>query len=610
MEVYLEILKHSGPGRLGKFHLGEKEITTPNFLHPASYPGKSDIYLADSKSRTKKKPVIYDWGFFAPKRIRPSKFGILPDFSSGFDVPRGLAEEAAKETLKIAQEYPGLGAVIPATKFVGLVEKGARELKNRPLLVIGNGQRLAEHPRLMVEVVSRVREIASPNTALYYPFAPLSLFPVLAYMGVDFFDSAEAVLWAEKGEFLTSWGFKGKDKIGRMACYCMACRGRPAREVVENSKTLLEHNLNLIRWTVSEIRETVRGNRMRELVEEKACLHVKAMAALRILNQEKAVFLEKYTPISSRAGLRLIIQESYTRPEVKRWQRRLKERYAVPTGKGLSVVLPCSARKPYSKSKSHKIFRRYVRKGAKDKLGLVHEVILTSPLGVVPRELEGVYPAAHYDIPVTGHWSYEEKAAAVEQLRSYLEKADATAIAHVDGAYREICEEAGIELGKERILSKESLEHLSRRISELLSEKNRVEYDAVEAVRKVCDYQFGLGSSEYLLPRGAEVKKFQVFYGGAQVAAINPVDGLLALTLRGGELLEEHGKYLVEISFKPETNSVFCTGVEKAGEEIRPGDEVILVYNGEVVGVGKAVLSGGEMRRAVKGLAVKLRHRR
>ena len=41
---------------------------------------------------------------------------------------------------------------------------------------------------------------------------------------------------------------------------------------------------------------------------------------------------------------------------------------------------------------------------------VIHEVIITSPLGIVPRELEIVYPAASYDIPVTGIWEgYEKK---------------------------------------------------------------------------------------------------------------------------------------------------------------------------------------------------------
>lgn len=308
--------------------------------------------------------------------------------------------------------------------------------------------------------------------------------------------------------------------------------------------------------------------------------------------------------------MNLITNESLRRPEVLRWHRRIKERYTPPEGIGLTVVLPCSARKPYSKSKSHMLFQKYIRRGAKEKLGLVHEVILTSPLGLVPRELESVYPAAHYDVPVTGHWSSEEKSIAVGLLADYMKKAGTKMLGHVDGAYREICEELDIPLTRERILSRESLQYLEQKVSEALEEFPPAKTNKLELLRKICDFQFGKGSGEYLVPDGATVRGRQIFLGNGQVAAVNPNNGFFALSLLGGKLLKEYGRHIVEISFKPATNSIFCAGVDKADGEIRPGDEVIVIYEGEVVGVGKAVLNGEEMLRSKKGLAVSLRHLR
>jgi archaeosine synthase len=40
-----------------------------------------------------------------------------------------------------------------------------------------------------------------------------------------------------------------------------------------------------------------------------------------------------------------------------------------------------------------------------------------------------------------------------------------------------------------------------------------------------------------------------------------------------------------------------------------PRDEVVILRNDEVVGVGKAVLSGDEMKKAIKGVGVRVRHR-
>ncbi|MFQ6136143.1 MAG: DUF5591 domain-containing protein [Candidatus Hydrothermarchaeales archaeon] len=307
----------------------------------------------------------------------------------------------------------------------------------------------------------------------------------------------------------------------------------------------------------------------------------------------------------------LITNESLKRPEIVRWHRRIVERYTPPDGISLTVILPCSAKKPYSRSKSHRKFAKYIKKGAKEKMPLVHEIVLTSPLGLVPRELEGVYPAAHYDVPVTGYWTQEEKEIALKLLRDYMRKADTSMIAHVDGAYREICETLDIPLTEENILSEDSLKDLKEKVSVVLEDCEPTRINRrIESLKKLCDFQLGKGSSEYLIPKETEIKGLQIFFGDEQIASINPRSGYISLTLRGGELLQGYGEYIVQISFRPKTNSIFSIGVSHADPQIRPGDEVVVVYNEEVVGVGRAILNGDEMKRAKKGLAIELRHRR
>lgn len=307
--------------------------------------------------------------------------------------------------------------------------------------------------------------------------------------------------------------------------------------------------------------------------------------------------------------MKFITAQSLGRPEVVRWHRRITERYTPPSGIKLTVILPCSARKPYSRSRSHRLFGEYIRQGAGKRIGLVHEVMLTSPLGLVPRELEGVYPAAHYDMPVTGQWSDEEREIAVRLLADYVKKAGTDMIAHMDGAYRDIVAELGIHMTGENIRSDESLEELSSEISNALEKSGPVEKDKIEPFRKVCDFQFGSGASEHLLPEGTGENRGRLFVDSRQVAAVNRGTGYLALSLKGGEMLRGFGAHIVEISFKPESSNIFSVGVENADENIRPGDEVIVVYKDKVAGVGRAALNGAEMARAKKGLAVAMRHR-
>ncbi len=279
------------------------------------------------------------------------------------------------------------------------------------------------------------------------------------------------------------------------------------------------------------------------------------------------------------------------------------ERYTPPSEIKLSILLPCSRRKPYSTSKSHLRMRDAIRRGAGRKLALVHEVIITSPLGLVPRELEGVYPAAHYDVPVTGHWSAEEVAIARRLLEDYLGKANTEVIAHLEGGYAEACEGLGFTFT-------EGLEDLEEKVRRALEDMEPVRRNTrIEAVKKTCDFQFGRGAAETLLGADSKQRGMQVFRGGKHIATVNPRTGYLSLTVEGGRLLAGATRYEVEVDFVPETDNLFSPAVVDAGPEIRPGDEVIVFYEGSIVGVGKAALNGEEMKRADKGLALTLRHR-
>ena len=51
--------------------------------------------------------------------------------------------------------------------------------------------------------------------------------------------------------------------------------------------------------------------------------------------------------------------------------------------------------------------------------------MVTSPLGLVPRDLEEVWPAGHYDIPVTGDWTQDEiNRVEDDMIRGYVLKQD------------------------------------------------------------------------------------------------------------------------------------------------------------------------------------------
>ncbi|MEM1563394.1 MAG: PUA domain-containing protein [Candidatus Bathyarchaeia archaeon] len=147
--------------------------------------------------------------------------------------------------------------------------------------------------------------------------------------------------------------------------------------------------------------------------------------------------------------------------------------------------------------------------------------------------------------------------------------------------------------------------------------------DAITRIRSVADYQFGKGVGEVLFPPNVEIVYSKrtgriryVFLNGKRLATMRPMDGLFSLSIEGARRIVESGisaKCIVTVKndvsrFIAEGGDVFALHVLRAEDEIRPKDEVIVVNEkGEVLAVGKAVLSGVEMTAFKVGVAVKVR---
>ncbi|HTX60817.1 MAG TPA: DUF5591 domain-containing protein [Methanobacterium sp.] len=297
-----------------------------------------------------------------------------------------------------------------------------------------------------------------------------------------------------------------------------------------------------------------------------------------------------------------VTELSLQRPEVRRWMERMN--HLEPQG-DVVVVLPCSMKKPYSQSKSHTIFMR-ATKG-------YQEAILTSPFGVCPREMEKTYPIQSYDTSTIGDWSQEEIDLAGECLQKYVR--DKTVIAHVSGGYREVCEnyveDAVYTCRDDKTTSSDSMYQLRNTLKGYpkIRDKDR----NLKKLRSIARYQFNGREADALIPDGSRATgRFnrRITHDGKTLATLLFETGLFSLNLEGGLILNELHKNWVEIDFELKTNTIFAPGIVDAHSKIIPRDEVVIIREGDVVGVGKAMLNGQEMKKAEKGVAVRIRHRK
>lgn len=294
-------------------------------------------------------------------------------------------------------------------------------------------------------------------------------------------------------------------------------------------------------------------------------------------------------------------EESLYRPEVYRWRERME--LMNPIGE-VVVILPCSMKKPYSNSKSHQKFRR-ATKG-------YQEIILTSPFGICPREMENTFPINSYDVTVSGDWSFEEKKLAGELLKDYVK--DKNVIANVSGGYEEVCieylDDVIYTAKEDRPTSNDSIYNLRTELKNYKKVKGRDRL--INELRSIAIYQFGVDGKNFIsdntIAKGMYHRR--IFTESKQIALLNKDTGFYSLRLPGGELLYDLGINIIEIDFELKTNTLFSPGIEKADNNIIPNDEVVIVRDDEVVGVGKAVLNGKEMEKSGNGVAVKVKDRK
>ena len=150
-----------------------------------------------------------------------------------------------------------------------------------------------------------------------------------------------------------------------------------------------------------------------------------------------------------------------------------------------------------------------------------------------------------------------------------------------------------------------------------------VDMDTLQKIRSVADYQFGRDAGDKLFPDEVRIvyskktgKIRHIHLKEELLATLRPTTGLFVLTLAGAKRVVREVKplrYWVKIQdeaepFVSKGRSAFAKHVIDAGDEIRPQDEVLVINReNEVLAVGRALLSGKEMKEFSRGMAVRVR---
>jgi archaeosine synthase len=604
MTKYFEVTKRDAAARIGRLML-DKQYQTPLILHAGA-----------------KSPIVYAGTLWArdtmsTDQVESSKLVILPDKP----MPLHLEQNKVKKILQSCtagqqawEDWDGaLGRII---------HPAMQDFSPADLYVLGASGQFENNARALVDTVIKVRNNTLPDTALYAPaLATPENLALLVYLGIDIVDDTLPVLKGFNDIYMTPFSEHKYFEMTQLPCRCNICSNTSIEALQELNapkryELIARHNINKLEEERSITVQYIRNGNLREYIEGKCRSRPWLVALLRLLDQESS-YLARNTPTFRSRTMYANSSEALHRSEVITFNKRVRSRYQAPDA-DILLLLPCSARKPYSISHSHWLFSRALGSNKRT----LNEVVITSPLGIVPKELELIYPAAHYDIPVTGHWDCQEREWVGECLCDYLQKNNYShIIAHVDAAYKEICRNAADTLDLDiiytacgNVTSDKSLQLLGSTINTIVEAEQYKPRKPAQMKKDIltatADYQFGTGAGHILVPVNALIKgsypKYRIYDGDVQLAALEPRTGALIPTLDGAVRLLELKTYQVKIDDFIPKGSLLAPGVLDADPVIRPSDQVIVI-NERILAVGRAQMSGPEMVLSTRGVAVDLR---
>ncbi|MDP6906849.1 MAG: DUF5591 domain-containing protein [Candidatus Thalassarchaeaceae archaeon] len=513
--------------------------------------------------------------------------GDIPKYSAteGHTLPPSLQEANSGQGLSV-------GALLPVTWQRLVHDTSLIDSELSPeIVVILDAIQLAGHPGRFIQAIHILRE-RFPGALLWAPGVggPDNL-AILAWFGLDLFDISRSQQAVSHNILLSRDGPRNVDST-------------------TGESSGIEAQIAEWKASISSTRAAISNGTLRELAEKQSLNSPRLVEHLR----HHDAMLSESAPLARYVsnGQRFRCHSAVSRedPLVQDWIHRMENFYTPPVEQSeVLILLPCSARKPYSRSQSHRFFRNAIRNRS------AHQVIVTSPLGLVPRELEEQWPAAHYDVPVTGDWDADELVTIERMVKNLVERV----------GYKRVINHSGVPLNLDVDIINTRLEGKgasSKAACAVLQEAvNAAAEDfGLENIREkkllfhqfssLSNWQFGTDNWLEGLRVGGKPPRWLLLKDKQQMAQWHPDTGRFSFTKAMlPRLLETNTLRIVEIGGDtPWKGDIFNHMVLSSPSDLRIGEEVLIVRKDELIGSARCLAAGWEWKGGVGRLA-KSQHR-
>lgn len=373
-----------------------------------------------------------------------SDIATILDIPTGWKVTKEQAEVTVAETLRRAKVFFNektrddilwVGPV-QGGKHLDLVASSAVEMGKLPFQIhaLGSPTEVMESYRydVLADMILTAKKGLPVERPLHlFGAGHPSMFALAVALGCDLFDSAAYALYARENRYMTENGTWRLNELDYFPCCCPRCsaetpRGLEKKSPKEREVFLAEHNLYVCVAELKRIKQAIRDGRLWEHTEMRVHAHPALLSALKHLRNH-ADFLEKFSPTAKTSGFFYFNSVGLARPEITHYRNRLSERYTPPAEAKVLLLVPQTRNKPFHKAPEFKKIRQLFKSLGKELAGQIHICVYSAPFGLIPLELDEVYPLSQHE---TAHpFDLETLDYVADQTAEYIKRSSYQSVA-------------------------------------------------------------------------------------------------------------------------------------------------------------------------------------
>jgi len=337
------------------------------------------------------------------------------DVPTGWQVSPQYARYTVAETLKRAKELAKIKTrediawvgPVQGGNHLSLVAESAKKMGKLPFQIHALGSPTSVMEQYLFDTLVHMIMTAKMNLPLERPLHLFGaghpfMFALAIALGCDLFDSAAYAIYAREDRYMTETGTLRLRELEYLPCSCPVCTRTSPKEAIAISKTerqrfLARHNLYACFSEIKRIKQSIVEGRLWEHLSMRAHGHPALLRSVKELAKYNS-YLEENSPVTRKSGLFFFDSLDLSRPEILAHTTRLSQRYSLSKTTKLLVLLPQTRVKPFHKSREHQEALNEIRRELDSEIDKIHVCTYAAPFGVVPTELDEVYPLSQHEI--------------------------------------------------------------------------------------------------------------------------------------------------------------------------------------------------------------------